>query len=136
MILGWALSELFINCQNKEQANTVFNKFHKDIFPRGPFALWNPEHEPFKWKICLVDNDVAYGFDEEVLAMFDWFRNNFSLPGEGFWLFEGDDGHYRCEVKDGKVIYGCLDWLSEYTIEQINELHKYAEDKYKSNLKG
>lgn len=136
MSWGWVSCGLFVNCQNKEQEDAVSNKFDREILPGGTFTLWKSEHEPLKIYIDLVDNDVSFGFDEEVIALFDWFRENFSLPVEGGWRFEGDDGHWCCEVKDGKVIDAYLDWLSEYTVEQINELRKHAEEKYKSSLQG
>ena len=136
MSWGWVSCGLFVNCQNKEQEDAVSNKFDREILPGGTFTLWKSEHEPLKIYIDLVDNDVSFGFDEEVISLFDWFRENFSLSVEGGWRFEGDDGHWRCEVKDGKVIDAYLDWLSEYTVEQINELRKHAEEKYKSSLQG
>ena len=135
MSWGWVSCGLFVNCQNKEQVNAVSNKFDRDILPGGTFSLWKPEREPLKIYIDLIDNEVSFDFDEEVIALFDWFRENFSLSVEGAWFFEGDNGHWRSEVKDGKVIDAYLDWLSEYTVEQINELRKHAEEKYKANVK-
>ena len=135
MSWGWVSCGLFVNCQNKEQVNAVSNKFDRDILPGGTFTLWKSEHEPLKIYIDLPDGEVSCGFDEEVLALCDWFQENFSLSVEGAWIFEGDDGHWRSEVKDGKVIDAYLDWLSEYTVEQINELRKHAEEKYKANVK-
>ena len=128
----WASCEMFVICQNEEQVNAVSKKFEQDILPKGTFTLWKTEHEPLKICLDLRCSDVSWSFDEEVLALCDWFHENFSLTVEGYWLFEGDDGHWRCEVKDGKVADAYLDWLSEYTVEQINELRKQAEIKYKS----
>ena len=136
MSWGWVSCGLFVNCQNKKQTKAVLKKFDHDLLRYGTFSLWKPEHSPLKIYIGLIDNDVSFCFEEEVLILFDWFQKNFSLHVKGAWLFDGNDGYWRCEVKDRKVVHANLDWLSEYPVEQINELRKYAEEKYKSSLQG
>jgi len=135
MSWGTVSCELSVVCQKQEQVNAVSERFDRDILPNGTFTLWKPEHEPLKLYLDLVSSEVSSDFDEEVLSLYDWFRENFSLSVEGYWLFEGD-GNWRCEVKDGKVIDAGLDWLSGYTVEQINELRELAETKFKTQKEG
>lgn len=71
MSWGWVSCGLFVNCQNKKQAKAVLKKFDHDLLCYGTFSLWNPDRSPLKIYIGLIDNDVSFCFEEEVLMLFD-----------------------------------------------------------------
>lgn len=129
MSWGLATSSLYVVCKDAEQAAALEKKFENERDGDDLFILWTTEKEPLKLFFDLVDGEVPSTFDDDVLELNQWLKNNFDLTLAGSWCFDAD-GEWRCEVKDGQIIDASLDWLAEYSVEQIHKIRKWAEEQF------
>ena len=130
MSWGYANSNLFIQCKSEEQAKELEKRFKEEDPGQNLFYLWQGANDKNRWDLDLTDGDIPDSFDDDVLALNKWLKENFDLKLEGYWIYDGDD-LWRCEVHDDKVVDGNLSWLAGYTVAQIQELKQMAEEKFK-----
>lgn len=133
MSWGFASSSLYVVCKDANQAKTLRRMFEQEKMKDGIFTLWTEKRDQLKIYIDLVNGEVLSTFDDEVLSMYHWLKDNFDLTLCGYWSFEGD-GKWRSEVKEGEIIDASLDWLAEYSVEQIREIRQWAEKQYPTKI--
>ena len=132
MSYGSAYSSLFVICKTVKQRDELLARFQKEKPGQGEFiAELLSASSPLYIDIDFPSGEVSRNLDNYLLELDHWLYENFNLHLEGHWLLEADGGDFRCEIAEGKISSACLDWLSSYTVEQIDDIRRYAEETYK-----
>lgn len=147
MTYGCAYSLLFVQVKTLEQRKELIVRFQEENPGCGVFFI-DKEFDPQSLRIDIHfdQEDAPTTLNDHIKELERWLRNNFDLPLQGYWIFGGDDDIYRCEIAQGTIEEESLGWLSrypiqkiralreyafDYTVEQINDIRKYAEEMYK-----
>jgi len=131
MSYGSAYSSLFVICKTVKQRNELLARFQKEEPGQGEFtAKLLSESTPLNIDIAFSSSGASRSLDNYILELDRWLHENFGLHLEGRWLLEVGDGDFRCEIAEGKISNAALNWLETYTVEQINDIRKYAESTY------
>ena len=132
MSYGWANSFFEIVCENAAQAeeiNDILNVPKKHKF----FTSWIHGNNDAILGLDLVDSDLYGSFDEDIEEFYKWVKDTYNLKITGYMLEEVDGFHYRCEFdENGKLKSEDLNWISEYTLEQIREIKQWAKERFKN----
>ena len=132
MSCNFAYSSLFVICDTVEQQNELLTRFQQEEPGQGEFiAKLLSESAPLYIDIDFPSGEVSRSLDKYLLELDHWLYENFNLHLRGHWLLEADGGDFRFEIAEGKISSAFLDWLSSYTVDQINDIRRYAEETYK-----
>lgn len=127
-----AYSSLFVVCKTTEQRDELLSRFQKEKPGQGEFiAEQLLPYEPLCIDIDFPSSEVSRDLDHYILELDRWLYENFNLHLEGHWLLESEGGDFRCEIAEGKISDAALNWLETHTVEQINDIRRYAEETYK-----
>lgn len=85
---------------------------------------------PLDIDIAFSSSEASRNLNKYILELDRWLYENFNLRLKGHWQLEVDDGDFRCEIAEGTISDAALNWLEAYTVEQINDIRKYAESTY------
>lgn len=126
---GFADSFLFIECADKDQRDLVMWSLQgNQIF----YAEINPD-SPLVIDLCFQDSEVNRNTDAVLERFARDLKETFGLNISGHFIADIDNSKYRHEFNaDGKIHWAIADWLLGYSIEQINELHDYAIERFSS----
>ncbi len=126
--MSWMLanSYLYVICKDQEQCQKLTEQFENKDSDCCNFELLQSQKEPLRIDFILNDGEVSSDFDDTVIEIDKWLRENFNLSFKGYWWSEIDCQHYRSELHAGEVKDAFLDWLEPYTIEQITKIREYA----------
>lgn len=131
MSYGFAYSSLFVICKTVEQRNELLARFQKEEPGQGEFtAELLSGSTPLDIDIAFSSSEASRNLNKYILELDRWLYENFNLRLKGHWQLEVDDGDFRCEITEGKFSDAALNWLNAYTVEQINDIRKYAESTY------
>ena len=132
MSCNFAYSSLFVICDTVEQQNELLTRFQQEEPGQGEFtAELLSGSAPLYIDIDFPSGEVSRNLDKYLLELDHWLYENFNLHLRGHWLLEADSSNFRYDIVDGKIYIACLDWLCDYTVEQINDIRRYAELTYK-----
>ena len=131
MSYGSAYSSLFVICKTAKQRDELLARFQKEKPGQGEFTVEQlSESSPLCIDIDFSSSEVSRNLDNYLLELDRWLYENFNLHLKGHWQLEVDDGDFRCEISEGKISDAALNWLNAYTVEQINDIRRYAENMY------
>lgn len=132
MSCNFAYSSLFVICDTVEQQNELLTRFQQEEpGQRAVTAELLSESVPLYIDIDFPAGEVSRNLDNYLLEFDHWLYENFNLHLRGSWLLEADGRNFRCDIAEGKISRVCLNWLSGYTVDQINDIRRYAEETYK-----
>ena len=127
-----AHSSLFVVCKTVEQRDELLARFQKEKPGQGEFtAKQLSESSPLCIDIDFPSSEVSRNLNDYILELDRWLYENFNLRLKGYWRLEVNTSAFRCEIAEGKISIVYLDWLGSYTVEQINDIRRYAEATYK-----
>ena len=127
-----AYSSLFVVCKTVEQRDELLARFQKEKPGQGAFiAEQLSPYEPRYIDIDFPSSEVSRNLNYYILELDRWLYENFNLRLKGYWRLEVNTSAFRCEIAEGKISIVYLDWLGSYTVEQINDIRRYAEATYK-----
>ena len=129
MSYGSAYSLLFVEVKTLDQRKELIAQFQEEKPGCGMFFI-DQEFDPQSLRIDIQfdQEDAPTALNDHIKELERWLRNNFDLPLQGYWIFEGDDT-YRCEIAKGKIEEEPLNWLSRYPVQKIRALRAYASGK-------
>ena len=131
MSYGSAYSSLFVICKTVKQRDELLACFQEEKPGQGEFTAEQlSESSPLCIDIDFPSSEVSRNLDNYLLELDRWLYENFNLHLQGHWQLEVDDGDFRCEIAEGKISDAALNWLETYTVEQINDIRRYAENMY------
>lgn len=92
MTYGCAYSLLFVQVKTLEQRKELIVRFQEENPGCGVFLI-NQEFDPQSLRIDIqFDQEAApTALNVHVKELKRWLRNNFDLPLQGYWIFEGND---------------------------------------------
>ncbi|WP_176013914.1 hypothetical protein [Victivallis sp. Marseille-Q1083] len=97
----------------------------------------NPDYEFFK--IYPVENSVEVDFVgyeggkwfETLLIDFNrWCQENFQTGLQGYYYSEEYGTNYRCEISNNEIDKEDIEWLVNYTNEEIRFLAEFAHEHF------
>lgn len=130
-----AYSSLFVVCDTAEQRDELLIRFRSenDNPVYKEFVAYRlSDLVPLCIDIDFMSNEVSSNLDNHILELDRWLYESFGLRLKGYWLLErSDNSNFRCEIADGKIFSAYLDWLCNYTVDQIHDIYRYATETYR-----
>lgn len=81
--------------------------------------------EDYEDRFDYCHDAVSAVFAHNVLLLAYWLRDTFDLKLCGHWIVRTDDETYRIEINEGDLRAAAINWLADYSCEQIDAVRRY-----------
>lgn len=126
---GYVYTALQTTCRNQKQAESLVQKFNQE-FRNGKFHSKRLHPTSKMVMFLLAPPKTTESIRGEINELDQWLKSNFKLRLAGYWCRDSEDEFYRCEISKGEIIEPLLDWLLDYSTEEIDQIKYWAEDHF------
>lgn len=133
--IGSAFSFLRIVCKDIEQANLVKEAIDKKYSEKFIAEISSAAQNEIE--LIFQDCDIYSDFDEVLVEFAKWLKSEYKLSISGYIKEVMDDDRlFRTEFdSEGELHEANIEWLLQYSVEQIKELQDIAHSRFNPDRK-